>query len=96
MPGPSIWRGGLIKHAAGARKITNHTIDERVRKVLNFVNLAIATGIPENADEEARNTKETSKLLRDISADSLVLLKNERNVLPLSKSKSVSVDKPVL
>ena len=90
MPGPSIWRGPLIKYAAGARKITNHTLEERGRKVLNFVNNAIATGIPENATEETRNTKETSKLLRDIAADSLVLLKNEGNILPLSKEHSVS------
>lgn len=91
MPGPPIWRGDLIKYAAGARKITNHTLDERIRKILNFVNLAIATGIPEDADESTRDTKETAQLLRQISADSLVLLKNERDILPLSKNKSVRI-----
>jgi beta-glucosidase len=91
MPGPSIWRGNLIKYAASGRKITDHTMDERVRNVLNFVNKAIATGIPENAEEGTVDTKETSALLRKIAAESVVLLKNERNILPLSKSKSVSL-----
>lgn len=68
--------GDLIKYAAGGRKITNHTLDERVRNVLNFVNKAIATGIPENAAEGTKDTKETSQLLRQISAESTVLLKN--------------------
>ena len=89
MPGPPTWRGQLIKYASGARKITNHTLDERVRKVLNFINIGIATGIPEHATEETRDTKETSKLLRDISAASLVLLKNDGNILPLNKKQSV-------
>lgn len=66
-----------------------------MRKVLKFVNYAITTGIPENAGENTRNTKETSKLLRDISADSLVLLKNEGKILPLSKEKSVSTTQTI-
>ena len=91
IPGPPIWRGDVIKYAAGARKITSHILDERMHKILNFVNLAIVTGISDNVDESTKDTKETAQLLRQISAGSLVLLKNERCIPPLSKNKSVRI-----
>ncbi|KIW05918.1 uncharacterized protein PV09_03111 [Verruconis gallopava] len=94
MPGPSRWRGQLLSHALLSKKVTRHTLDQRVREVLRFVTQAAKTGIPENAPERARNVPETAELLRKLSADSMVLLKNEHDVLPLDKAKSVAAIGP--
>ena len=90
MPGPPRWRGSVLSHALLAKKVHPHILDDRVREVLKFVKKAIATGITENAEEKTGDYPETANLLRTIAADSIVLMKNERDILPLSKEKSVS------
>ena len=89
MPGPPRWRGSVLSHALLAKKVRPHVLNDRVREVLKFVEKAIATGIKENAEEKTGDTPETAKLLRKIAADSVVLMKNEKSVLPLSKEKMV-------
>ena len=91
MPGPSRLRGGLLQGALASNKVTEHAITQRAREVLNLVNRCAAAGIPANAEEGTRDTPETAALLKKISANSIVLLKNEGNVLPLKKNKSVSL-----
>lgn len=90
MPGPTAFRGKLISTAINAGTVTLSTLDKRVRAVLELVNRAYATGIPERATETGNDTQETSNLLRKLAADSIVLLKNENNILPFSKTKTVS------
>lgn len=91
MPGPSRWRGSILSHALAANKVKYHTLNQRVRTVLNFVKRAMASGIPENEEEKTGDTNDTSAFLREVAADSIVLMKNEKSVLPLSKEKTVSV-----
>lgn len=90
MPGPTRWRGLLLNHAVTSKKVTQETIDERARQVLNLVDKALQAGIPEGAPEEPKDTPETAALLREIAGESIVLLKNEGNVLPFKKSETVS------
>lgn len=80
-----------MSHALAANKVKHHTLNQRVRTVLNFVKRAMASGIPENAEEKTGDTPETSKFLRKVAADSIVLMKNEKSVLPLTKGRTVSV-----
>lgn len=94
MPGPSRWRGQLVNHAVSSKKLLPDTIDQRVRAVLKSVQRAVATGIPEHAEEEGRDLPETAALLRQIAGDSVVLLKNEKKTLPFQKTKTVS-KKPI-
>jgi beta-glucosidase len=89
MPGPSRWRGELVNHALLSNKISQHTLDQRVREVLKLVSRAIQTGVPENAFEGTRDVPETAELLRRISGESIVLLKNNGGVLPFKKEKTV-------
>lgn len=91
MPGPTRLRGNLLQGAFASNKVTEYAITQRAREVLNLVKRCAASGIPENAKEETRDTPETAALLKKISAESIVLLKNEGNVLPLKKNKSVSL-----
>jgi beta-glucosidase len=90
MPGPSRWRGQLLNHALMSKRITTHTLDQRVREVLNLVSRVSKTEVPEHAPEGARDIPETAELLRKIAGDSIVLLKNEGCTLPFKKNKSVS------
>jgi beta-glucosidase len=93
MPGPATWRGNLLEKAVAAKAIPEQIVDDRVRNVLRFVQRCYTSGVPENAPENPRNTPETAALLRQIAADSIVLLKNE-DILPLNPVKSTAVIGP--
>lgn len=89
MPGPSRWRGDAAVLASSTYKLQPTALDDRARAVLQLVKDCHASGVPENAPEVTRDTPETTALLRRLAAESVVLLKNENSVLPLSKSKKV-------
>ncbi len=91
MPGPSRWRGGLLQHAVGGNKVTRKTLTQRARAVLRLVNQCAASKIPENAKESTHDTPETSTFLRKVAGEAIVLMKNENEVLPLQKDKSVRI-----
>jgi beta-glucosidase len=91
MPGPTRWRGPLITHSLISKRISEKTLNARVFEILKLVNRTRKSGVPPNALEGSKNIPETSDLLRTISAESIVLLKNQNRVLPLQKSKSVSI-----
>ncbi|KAK9489559.1 glycoside hydrolase superfamily [Lipomyces doorenjongii] len=94
MPGPTAFRGDLIQRSLNANTITQHTLDDRVRNVLKLVDKAAASGIPEFAPETTNNTPTTSALLRQLAAESIVVLKNESTILPLGKDKTTAVIGP--
>jgi beta-glucosidase len=94
MPGASYIRGNLIKQALGCRKLLVSDIDACVRKVLELVKRVEPLGIPENAPENTVDTKETASLLREIASGGIVLMKNEKSVLPFKKDKTIAVIGP--
>ncbi|RSM09104.1 hypothetical protein CDV31_007871 [Fusarium ambrosium] len=95
MPGPSRWRAGALVHAVTSNKVKRSTLDERVRKILQLVKHSIEkTSIPPNAPETQLNSQEHIRLLREAAAESVVLLKNENDILPLNPKKKVAVIGP--
>ncbi|KAM0325758.1 hypothetical protein ACHAQA_007058 [Verticillium albo-atrum] len=95
MPGPSRWREEALVHAVTANKVKRQELDERVRNVLTLIKHSLEnTTIPTNAPEGEANTPEHIQLLREAAAKSLVLLKNDRNILPLNPAKRVAVIGP--
>nr|ATQ35958.1 beta-glucosidase [Talaromyces piceae] len=94
MPGPTRWRGSILAHAVNSRTVPDHVLDERVRNVLDLVNYADKSGIPENAEEKELNRSEDQKLLRRAAAESIVLLRNNNSVLPFDKNKPIAVIGP--
>jgi beta-glucosidase len=94
MPGASYIRGQLVNQALGARKLLPSHVDACVRNVLSLVKKVEPLGIPEHAPEKTADTTETAQLLRSLASSTIVLMKNERNVLPFSKEKSVAVIGP--
>ena len=59
-----------------------HVVDERARKVLEFVKRCVGSGVAEGAEEREEDTPETRALLRRIGVEGVVLLRNEGGVLP--------------
>lgn len=80
MPGPTF-RGTLADLAVSSRKVTQATIDARARNVLEFVERACQADVA--AEESGRNLPEDRALNRQLAASSVVLLKNDRALLPL-------------
>ncbi|KAL4890103.1 putative beta-glucosidase I [Aspergillus ambiguus] len=94
MPGKTRWRSTPLAHAVSSNKVAEFTMDERVRNVLNLVNFVEPLGIPENCPEKALNRPQDQSLLRRAAAESIVLMKNEDNILPLKREKSILVIGP--
>ncbi|EPS94698.1 hypothetical protein FOMPIDRAFT_80649 [Fomitopsis schrenkii] len=87
MPGTNKWRTlDLMNRSIQSRKITKRTVKERAVKVLELVQKC-AKAVPEILDgdgqEHTLDTPEEKALMRRLAADSIVLLKNDGNVLPL-------------
>lgn len=91
MPGPTRFRGQALVHALTSNKVSEKTLDDRVRKVLELVRLASGAGIPEYAPERQLNRPEDRALLRRAAAESTVLLKNDDGILPLNPAKKTLV-----
>ncbi|CAN8105852.1 unnamed protein product [Discula destructiva] len=94
MPGPSRFRGEPLKFSVETGKVPEHVLDERVREVLNFVKACAQSGVKEGQKERAEDTPETAALLRRIGGESIVLLKNEGDILPLRKDKKTVIIGP--
>ncbi|KAI0315155.1 glycoside hydrolase family 3 protein [Amylostereum chailletii] len=87
MPGMNKWRTyDLVNRSIGSFKITNRTLKERARKVVELVQRC-AREAPEILDgdgqERSRQSEEDNVLMRRVAAESIVLLKNDNGVLPL-------------
>ncbi|KAJ3516286.1 hypothetical protein NLJ89_g1217 [Agrocybe chaxingu] len=95
MPGPSVMRGKALERALIAQKVLPRDIDERAAKVLGLLDHARASGIPFNGPEGSVDTPDLRQLLRTAAADSIVLLKNEKGLLPLTnQTKKIAVIGP--
>jgi beta-glucosidase len=71
------------------RKVTQATIDEAVRRILRIkfrLGLFERPYVDESLEKTAYLTPENRTIARDIAGRSMVLLKNERETLPLAKS----------
>jgi beta-glucosidase len=88
MPGPPKWRTPtLINQLLSCKKLTEEVLTDRATQVLNTVQ-KLARLSPEqvysDGKEHTRELPEHHKAFcRQIAADGIVLLKNEKHVLPL-------------
>lgn len=89
MPGPTRFRQDIqTVHKVVCNEIHRDVIDENVRRVLHFINDCLDAGIPSDQIELENTDPAAGELLRKIGGESLVLLKNDENILPLSASKA--------
>ncbi|KAL1852069.1 hypothetical protein VTK73DRAFT_9310 [Phialemonium thermophilum] len=95
MPGPPDRRGKLLLQVAreNSRADIPEVIDSSVRKVLSLLRKHHLLGLSEEEARESRTRVEVSStsqadiaLIRKIAADGIVLLKNEKAILPLGSA----------
>ena len=89
MPGPPYARD-QVYHSLMCGKLREYDLDLCVREILKLINRVLPLGIPSNAPEKTIDTKETAAQLREIGSSGIVLLKNDRKILPFKADKTVS------
>jgi beta-glucosidase len=90
MPGPPKMRGRLGDFVQSSRLIKQSVLDQRARRVLQFVKRGAKIEIGDR--ERPRDLPEDRALNREICGKSIVLLKNEQQFLPLpKKAKKVAL-----
>ena len=86
MPGPAIWRDvPQIVEGIRTGAIQQEAVDEAARRILRIVMRSGAFEHPVEQPEQAIDRPEHRTLIRATGAESIVLLKNEGNILPLQK-----------
>lgn len=85
MPGPTRWRGDLLLWCIRSRKVREDTLNARVRNVLNLANKLRPTIDQQKQNEKTAygDTAEKRAVCREVARSSVVLLKNDKNILPL-------------
>jgi beta-glucosidase len=88
MPGPTRWRTveavvDAVKHG----EVSEKTITERARNVLNLIEKVGAFENPEIPPEQSIVNPAHSQLIREVGGQGITLLKNEGGLLPLTKEK---------
>ena len=86
MPGDILHNNQLIIDAVNDGRISEETLNTAVRRVLTIVKNGI-----EGMRKQENPLEEDSILSGDISREGAVLLKNEKNALPLKKDEKVLV-----
>ncbi|OQD98828.1 hypothetical protein PENSOL_c008G01088 [Penicillium solitum] len=89
MPGPARWRGDLLRWAITSNKVTKRSLDASVRRILGLVKRAHAE-VPLDVLTTSSNsgdTLEKRELCLEVASDAIVLLKNEKGVLPVDPAR---------
>lgn len=87
MPGPSRWRSSLLLWAVMCRKVKESTLNMRVRNLLNLIK-KVHPSLQIQQDVLKGDTAEKRAVCRRIASESIVLLKNEKSILPLNASSN--------
>lgn len=86
MPGPTRWRTvEAVTKAVNNGEVSEATITERARNVLELIEKVGAFENPEIPPEQSIVDPKHSKLIRDVAGQGITLLKNEGGILPLRK-----------
>lgn len=83
MPGQTEWRGKLVMRALHSGKLEAPVLQQRARNILNLVEKTRSSGVPEDALEWENDTPKVRAINRKAAAESIVLLKNTSNLLPI-------------
>ncbi|GAA6026005.1 hypothetical protein JCM10207_000759, partial [Rhodosporidiobolus poonsookiae] len=91
MPGPTRFRETLVTHLIAAGKITTETLNKRAYAILQAVQRACQADIEvvrnNRLPERANDSEADRAACRAVTADTVVLLKNDDAVLPLQPNK---------
>jgi beta-glucosidase len=87
MPTTKILTKSKMMKAFNEGKFTIDDINENIRRLLRVMFLVGLYDDEKTIPKGSRNTPEHQKLARTIAEDGIVLLKNERNLLPINTEK---------
>ncbi|CAH6723500.1 putative probable beta-glucosidase K [[Candida] jaroonii] len=90
-PGPSMYRHKMLASAIASKKVDIWEVDERCKAVLKLINDTQSSGIGEYQEEKTRDFEQDKPFLRNLVAEGVVLLKNEKAELPLAQKKKTAV-----
>src|SRR5205807_7880387 len=90
MPSPSF-RGEKLLTAVERGEVAEATIDRSVRRLLQLLVKAGLFEHHEQGPEQALDLPEHRALIREAGAEGIVLLKNERHLLPLQREHFTSL-----
>ncbi|MCL6430671.1 MAG: glycoside hydrolase family 3 C-terminal domain-containing protein [Anaerolineae bacterium] len=85
MPGPAKYFGDLLHEAVWLKLVDESVIDESVRRILRLIVLSGRLDEPAARPAGAANTPEHQALAGEVAEESIVLLKNEGDLLPLHR-----------
>ena len=92
MPGPARWMNPeKIQDAIKAGKLDEAHIDDKVRRLLRLISWAGAFDNPEIRPEQSIDKPEHRQLARQIAGESIVMLKNDNELLPLDLAHAASI-----
>ena len=91
MPGPARVMGDKLLKAVNDGLVGKQVIDDKVRRILRIIIKSGAFENPDEAPERAIDKPEHRRLARETAVEGIVLLKNERNVLPLDEHRIKSI-----
>lgn len=95
-PGPPRFRNPeLVLSLIESMELNEKLIDEIALRTLKTISKCLKSNIPSNGEETTYNNNENTKLkLREIGSNGIVLLKNDKNLLPLSKNDDIAIIGP--
>ncbi len=91
MPGPARWMGEPALAAARSGQVPEAVIDDKVRRLLRTLERAGRFESPALEPEQAVDLPAHRQLAREAAREAIVLLKNERAVLPLAAERIRSI-----
>jgi beta-glucosidase len=95
MPGAARWMSEeIVKRALDDGPLTEEILDDKVSRLLNVLDKAGAFAQPELQKERGEDKPQHRKIMREAAREAIVLLKNEKGLLPLKKVKSIAVIGP--
>ena len=90
LPFESFYLAKPLMDSIAAGKIEEKVIDEKVKRILRVM-FAVKSIDPEGRVKGSINTEEHKDLVYKIASESVILLKNSENILPVQASKIKSI-----
>ncbi|MDE0613971.1 MAG: glycoside hydrolase family 3 C-terminal domain-containing protein [bacterium] len=95
MPGPGRWWGkGKLQEAVEAGLVDVTLVDDKVRRIVGFLDWAGRLGTPTDHDEASIERPEHRALARRAAVESMVLVRNSDDTLPSASDKTIALIGP--
>lgn len=92
MPGPARWMADeIVRKALLSGDLTEAGLDDKVRRILRIIERAGAFEHPTLELDRGADLPEHRALIRETARETIVLLKNEKDILPLDVEKEQTI-----